>query len=227
MVLHQHVESVYHDMKLNNRFYAKIFKEAVDVDYLSIWTTGILALVQHTPLHLNLARKISQERNLNELERYFANKIPEEQGHDEWAIRDLDLQRSYKPQLSIEELPVLPEMHCMIRFIENTIRADPKMYLAYIFFAEYMTVLSTPDLIEGLESNSGISGKAISILGNHADLDKEHVSHWTSEVSDIIDFEKDKDSLIGVIDQAAKLYITFCNAIFDYREKVFIKEARG
>ena len=49
-------------------------------------------------------------------------------------------------------------------------------------------------MLEALEKNN-IPKEALSVLGNHAELDKHHIDEWEEEVSEFINIEKQRELL--------------------------------
>ena len=68
-----------------------------------------------------------------------------------------------------------------VRDLERAIVARPASYLAYILFAEYITVLMGPVWVDALREHCAVPAEALSVVSRHADLDREHVAECVSE----------------------------------------------
>ncbi|MBC7530522.1 MAG: iron-containing redox enzyme family protein [Oligoflexus sp.] len=129
-------------------------------------------LIKHTPIHLNLALKKTEDNP--ELHEYFRNKFDEEQGHDEWAIEDRK-----KVMKKIDSVTFFPqvslEMWRYVRELEAVIDRDPRLYLTYIFYTEYLTVLVANRMKIGLVK-CGFGDDPVEVLTKHAELDVHHTA---------------------------------------------------
>ena len=160
-------------------------------------------------MHLELAAKTSKIMSMKDHYNFFAEKIKEEEGHDKWAEDDLKIQRDLGAKES--SAAILPSMQALIDFNGSNIKKDPDLYLPYILLAEYFTVIATPPMLEALENNNNIPREAMSVLGNHAELDKHHINEWEEEVSEFLDIEKYEEKYLSVIKEANRIYDLFCN----------------
>ena len=131
-------------------------------------------LVRHTPVHLTKGLQRARELEDPDLEDYFRDKLGEEEGHDAWAENDIkEIQKEFGIR---NEESLSPRLVEMVDYLGKKAAEEPAEYLAYIFLAEYFTVLSTGNLLETLETHCGIPARLLSVLGNHAELDKKHVA---------------------------------------------------
>jgi hypothetical protein len=69
---------------------------------------------------------------------------------------------------------VLPSITALIDWIRATIDRDPLLLLPYVLFIEYLTVRLGPRFVEAVRS-IGIPKDALTVISNHAVLDKDHV----------------------------------------------------
>ncbi|SMF68615.1 iron-containing redox enzyme family protein [Pseudobacteriovorax antillogorgiicola] len=207
------VESFLTHMKSKNPLYHALFYQPVSLETLSVFTTNLQRLVEHTPVHLKLAIETSASQNREPLQSFFRDKFLEEQGHDQWAANDLKRQQTLGSKA--RNIPILPSMQELIDFNSETILSDPGCYLAYIFLAEYMTVLGTPDMLKSLQENSKIPPDALTILGNHAELDQNHVLNWESEIANLVDLNQYEPLFLDTIRRAASRYEQFCTDCYE------------
>ena len=137
------------------------------------YVANVTRLVSYTDVHLERAADVSKARGLHRLAGWFCDKRAEEEGHVEWGEADkqelVDRFRLAVPSR------LLPSTRALIGYIRETIDYDPALYLVYILLAEMGAVRVGPVFLGDLEAHCGIPRSAVSILGNHAELDKEHV----------------------------------------------------
>ncbi|MES2744226.1 MAG: iron-containing redox enzyme family protein [Bdellovibrionota bacterium] len=175
-------------------------------------------LIKHTPIHLRLAIETSIEHP--ELAEYFRHKFDEEQGHDQWAIDDrAKLEPLINPpervsgQESMRFYPqVSLEMWDYVREIERMIRADPRIYISYIYYTEYLTVLVADKMKAGL-SRCGFGDEPVEVLTKHAELDVHHTSEGIEAIEQFLPETTDMRAAVEKqIDAFIKLHIAMFKA---------------
>jgi hypothetical protein len=141
-------------------------------------------LLRHTPIHLDLAEECARRAGHALLAEYFARKRAEEEGHDRWAEDGIEgLARHFGVDVPDEPTPA---MRAIIAANAAGIAEDPHYYLAYIMFAEYFVVVAGPGWVGALAEKCGISRALTSAIGNHIELDREHVAEGCSEIDAFI-----------------------------------------
>lgn len=168
-----------------------LFSEArhgrVGPNHINAYLTSIHYLIQHTPIHLEKAEAQARDRGLHELSEFFSAKKGEEVGHDRWAENDLN---QLKTMHDISPVGVAPSMVRLVSYLNELIEADPSLYIAYSFLAEYFTVLMAPEWLNNLEQYCAIPSSVMSVIGNHAELDKDHVADALSQIDRLVDSSK-------------------------------------
>jgi hypothetical protein len=139
-------------------------------------------LLLHTPACMTRARHQALQMGAAPLASHFAHKLGEEDGHDAWAEHDIDKVSAQLPT-RVPRPEVLDSMHDLVSFIGRIIDEDPCLYLSYLLFVENLTVLLGPEWLRLLEDRCGIPCSSMTVVKNHADLDREHVE----EALDTID----------------------------------------
>jgi hypothetical protein len=199
-------------MRRTNPLYSRAADGTLTVEHLTRYLTAIHSLVAHTPLHLQRAYVRASAAGDDALANHYRSKLGEEAGHDEWAARDLAaMHAGREPRSQV----VHPHMRSLIAFIEEVIERDPTLYLAYILFAEYLTVLLGGDWIELLESRCGIPKTWMSVIGNHAELDKEHVGEAFVVIDDLVGDPRKLVSMREVLTGAMARFDSFCRGILE------------
>ena len=151
---------------------------------LSNYAANILYLIRYTPIYLKLSMGIAEEKGLPGLARFFFEKIGEETGHDKWAEDDVKALSGTPPQ---DDHAVSRHTKELVVYLRTEIERDPRLYLAYILLAEYLTVLAGPQWLEDVEKKCGIAKSSLSVVGNHVELDKEHVKEDYSALETLIE----------------------------------------
>lgn len=168
-------------MHRTNALYVGAATGRLTPEIVGFYLFNVRHLVQHTPLHLERARRRALALGRTDLAEHFSQKLVEEHGHDRWADGDLSLFRERFG--SDADGSLAPALLTQLRWIEALIDRDPALYLAYILFAEYLIVLMGPSWLSMVEARCGIPRQMLSVIGNHAELDKDH----TDEGLDAID----------------------------------------
>jgi len=180
------VETYWSHLKANEPYNKAIMEGRATQSMVTHFLVNIHYLIQHTPIHLDLAIREADKRKLTKLKAFFQNKKREEVGHDKWAENDLAI-INQKHILQSQGNSIDPSMKQLIAHIETIITTDPYLYLSYIFFAEYLCVICGPETTEGLEKKCGFPPKSMTVVENHAELDKDHVHEWEGVMKEIVD----------------------------------------
>ena len=141
-------------------------------------------LIGHTPVYLARARERARALGDLPLADHFQHKIEEEVGHDVWAERDLESMTRLTVQPA--DLAVAPSMKSLIDYLARTIDEDPCLYLSYIAFAEYLIVILGPQWLALLEEKCGIPTTSMSVIANHAELDRAHAEEAFARIDDLV-----------------------------------------
>lgn len=169
-------------------------------DYLN----NLMYFFRHTVIHLAIARDRARELGCEGVVPFFEEKIGEETGHDRWALNDL--RRSGKLQDDVDLSRVAPATHRILAYSVDLIERDPELFLAYMFYHEYATVIGGPELLADLEMHCGIPRDRVSAIAFHVDLDKHHVDEDLAEIEKVVERSPGKASqLLEVLDRTAQL----------------------
>ncbi len=196
-----------------NALYVRAQEGTLEPRHLAAYLTGIHYLVLHTPIHLNLAMALATERGDADLARHYAHKLEEEQGHHAWAENDIE--RLSRTSLKAPSAGVHPSMTELVAYIETLIHEDPTLYLAYILFAEYLTVILGPEWLELLESRCGIPRTSMSVVDNHATLDQEHVGEGLVVIDALVGDPRKLPRMREALVCATKRFDVFCRGTLE------------
>jgi hypothetical protein len=173
---------------------------------------SVLHLVRHTPLHLELARSSAEAQGQPELARYFHHKAGEEHGHDAWAesdLREMRLRFGDSAGVALEPCRAIVEL---IADLNCTIPAAPAAYLAYILFAEYITVLMGPVWVDALREHCGVPAGALTVVARHAELDREHVAECVPVLETLL-AQSDSSRAFETLSFAIRHFEDFCDEL--------------
>jgi hypothetical protein len=201
------IEEYYRHGKDSNPLFRKASTGELHPIELQQYLRSTHYLVHHTPVHLKRAEEISRERKHVLLAEFFASKRREEDGHDRWAQSDLNhLEKKFHP---IQPRHVAKAILKLIQYNASNIEKDPALYLPYILLAEYFTVLMGPSWLKDLESNCGFTREMISVVGNHIELDKEHILHDIDALATLVDAEHYRQPFLEVLEECLRFYDAF------------------
>ncbi len=172
------------ECRVANPLFTKAMDGTMSPPLIAKYLANVHQLVIHTPIHLVKARQAAEARGDLALARHFDHKLAEEAGHDAWAARDRE--GLAKKTGVVAPDAVVPSMAGLILHIEALIEKDPALYLAYILFAEQLIVLMGTEWLGLLETRCGIPKTVMSVVGNHAELDKDHVAEALDEIDSLV-----------------------------------------
>jgi len=161
-------------------------------------------MVGITPANLRRAHERASAKGDEKLAAYFAQKLREETGHHVWAERDLE-------SLSSTTLPVEQDrtvtaaIEELARYLEETIDRDPALYLPYIAFAEYITVILGPEWLALVEQRCGTPRSSMTVIDNHIELDREHAEEAFACIDDFVSDPK----MLGPMREVLKCVVTY------------------
>jgi hypothetical protein len=180
-------------------------------DAIAVYVANLRLLVQHTEINLRLARDRAEQLGMPDLAKHFAHKLSEEVGHERWAENDLaSLRADFRLTSSVR---VSSSIKGLLAYLREAIGENPVRYLAYILFAEYLTVLVGPELLALLEQRCGIPQSSMTIVGRHAELDKLHVSEGVSEIDALVTDDNYLAPLLETLGRSMQYFDSFCAEI--------------
>lgn len=183
-VLRNDIEAYVREARATNPMYRRVSEGSLEREKVGRYLVNVLHLLRHTPPYLERARERARELGYQALADYFDQKIDEEVGHDQWAVSDI---QHFTTVLNVQcRDVVMPSLASMLAYLRDLIDEDPTLYLAYILFAEYVTVLEGPELLKLLEERCGIPQQYMSAIGNHVELDKEHVEEGLDAIDALV-----------------------------------------
>jgi pyrroloquinoline quinone (PQQ) biosynthesis protein C len=192
------------DVRSTNQLFVHAANGSLTHPAVSTYLANLHELVSHTPVHLSRASSRARALGLTPLADYFGEKCGDEAGHDAWARTDL----SRLAPRGIRH-DVLPAMRERIERLEEIIDEDPELYLAYVLFAEYATVLLGGDWLNLLETRCGIPRSSMTVIDNHVELDREHVSEALERIDSLVGDPRKLTRLRAVLQESFALWDRF------------------
>jgi hypothetical protein len=210
------------DARVVNPLLVRAEHGAIGAAHLTHYLHGLRSLLGHTPLHMELARARAMAEGDDALAAHLSHKASEEIGHDAWA--EADLARVAPPRESTANIP--RSMRRFTAWIGEIIEEDPRLYLAYMLFAEYVTVLLAPAWLEMLETRCGVPRTSMTAIDKHVTLDRDHVEEALDVIDTLVADPTRLPRMRRVVQQAFELYGTFCSEVVDLGDRDLL-EARS
>jgi hypothetical protein len=176
-------------------------------DYL----TNLHHLLLHTPAFLTRARERANALGDGSLAKHYEHKLGEEVGHDVWAEQDIERISAKVTERS--KVAVVASMRDLISFLASIIDEDPALYLSYILFVEQLTVILGPEWLQLLEERCGIPRSAMTVVGNHAELDREHVEEALDSIDDLVGDPRKLPRMRAVLLESMAHFDRYCAEI--------------
>jgi hypothetical protein len=83
-----------------------------------------------------------------------------------------------------------------------------------MLFAEYYTVLAAPAWLDALEKRCAIPRSFVSVIANHIELDREHVTEGLFEIDQLVD-PNERSELVESLHEAMALWDAFFAEVAD------------
>lgn len=177
-------------------------------EMLTRYLSNIRVILRETPISLSRAAARARAIGDDDLARHWEAKRGEEEGHDHWAESDLAsvTMRSTIPP-SLDELP---SARAIIDFQRAVIDEDPALYLSYVLFTEYLTLLLGPEWLRNLSEKCGIPRSSMTVIDNHIELDKDHVEEALENIDALVGDPRKLPRMREVVRESIALFEKFC-----------------
>lgn len=204
-VLKSDIERFAAEVRGTNELFAKARAGAVGPRAMAVYLSSLLHLVRHTPSCLADAEARARQLGQLALAEYLGRKRVEEIGHDVWAEQDLEVLRAHH---DVGAAGCAGAMEELVAYVRELARCRPLEYVAYMLFAEYLTVLLGPEWVRTLEERCAIPANAVSIVTRHAELDRAHAAAGFAEVEGLLrsgcELSDLRRTLVGTMDLFAR-----------------------
>ena len=175
------IEKYASELSRRNLMFATTQAGTLTRDMIRRYLASLRYMLALTPVHLTKAARRARELGDEPLAKHFEHKLVEEIGHDAWAEQDL---RSLEAERAARTPDVTNAARELGAYIDRAIEQNPLCYLAYIAFAEYITVMKGPEWLDLLETRCGIPRSSMTAIDKHVELDREHAEEGFAVIDD-------------------------------------------
>jgi pyrroloquinoline quinone (PQQ) biosynthesis protein C len=183
------VEECSEKMFLENPFSQAAALGLITEKQFTTYLHNLKWIFHNNTVYLQIAKARAEELNIKDLADFLESKFAEEVGHEQWAEDDLKLRNAIPTSLnnaySKDEF-VLPSARRLIQYLDEIIKIDPTLFLSYMFFTEYFTVLVGPRFLQNLEKNCGIPISSVSSIAKHIEADQIHATEDIKIVTQLV-----------------------------------------
>lgn len=205
-LMKREIESFGHSVCSEHQLFEKARNGQVGPPVVAEYLSSLLFVIRKTPIHLALASEAASKLGATELSAYLRRKIAEEEGHDSWAVSDLDVLSSrYGKAFACEPSREVVEL---MDYVEHNLHQDPRRYLIYTLFAEYFTVVVGSTWTEVLIDRCGIPKSALTVVDKHVEADAEHAHEGFDAAARFIPSDMEEGAL-AVLRTYIKLFGRF------------------
>ena len=211
LALRADIERYAAGMRHHNPLFTRAERGTLAADHLVRYLANIRVLILHTQPHLMRAIAKAREAANGALANHYSKKLGEEAGHEEWAERDVrQVTAMIAASVPQDRARALDEL---VSFIERTIDEDPSLYLSYMLFAEYLIVLMGPEWLHHLETRCGIPRSSMTVIGNHAELDREHSEEAFEAIDELVVDPRKLPAMRRVLSDTVALFERFSTEV--------------
>ncbi len=152
--------------------------------HLETYLNNLRHLFQASNLSLKMAAQAALLRGKKDLANFYSTKVAEEAGHEKWAEEDLAANALH---LFEESKQASPSMRKLVDFSRQLIPQSPELFLSYVLYLEYFTVLAGPEFLKNLEEKCAIPREKVSALYNHVVLDQKHAAEDNAMIAGMLE----------------------------------------
>jgi pyrroloquinoline quinone (PQQ) biosynthesis protein C len=213
--LHAELDQFIARTRRNNPLFCKAAEGSLTPEHISRYLTNLHHLLLHSPAHIARASERAKDLGDGSLAKHYDHKLGEEIGHEVWAERDLE---KVSAQVAVPaSREIVPSMRELLGFIAAIIEEHPSLYLSYALFAEGLTVILGPEWLQLLEERCGIPRSSMTVVANHAELDREHVQEALDQIDDLVGDPRKLPRMREVILESMAHFDRFCAEITQER----------
>lgn len=186
-----------------NIFLINAEKGALNKAQIICYLYNLSYIFRQNVILLDRAGQRADKMGYSTLARFMFDKSKEERGHDLWANNDLE-----QLAISVDDrryCKLLPSAEKIITFDREIIDRNPHLFLGYLTFAEYFTVLVAPSFLMNLEVKCGISRSKVTAIANHQETDQHHVQDDFKFISEIITKQEWESTFVNVLKETIQL----------------------
>jgi hypothetical protein len=207
-----------------NRLYLAAEGGQLTQGHVKAYVNGVLVQIRGAMGVLRRAERRAELVGNAPLAAFFRHKISEEVGHDAWAERDLasmpepagptgdGLDEASPPQ-SVARPRARGAIERLIEYLDEVVVEEPALILAYIFLAEYLTVVVGGSWLRLLEDKCGIPQAKVTVVANHVELDRDHVAEGMRVLDDLAGAPELGPRMLEVVRESLRFYEAFWDEV--------------
>jgi len=195
------IERKTREISQENPLFKKARAGLLTREEMSLYLSNLRYLFSHGIGYLKRASIKARELGFTDLAKFYEGKVEEEIGHELWADDDLTHYRA----ASFSDKDVLPQAVEIVRYVNRIIDEDPRLFLGYMLFVEYFTVLAAPEFLQNLETRCGITRGEVSAITNHEAADRDHAQEDLKIISEFVNDERISSRFTQVLTESADL----------------------
>ncbi len=209
------IEAHAHRVRTGNPLFLQAAAGSVSPEVVGCYLVSLRHLVGQTPTCLTRARDRAGAGGRHALAAHFERKRAEEAGHEIWADRDLGVvRRAFGIEPPEGPVPAILEL---CEDVCRAIDADPRLYLAYVFWAEYFVVLTGGAFVSHLVHRCGVPAGALTCLSKQVALDAAHAEAGPAVIDRLVAEPRTLEPMRRVVRTAAARFDDACVEILALR----------
>jgi hypothetical protein len=157
------------------------------------------------------ARDEARRRSDEPLAAFYQHKLEEETGHVEWG--EADLESLTKVVVAPASTTTTASIEALAKYLTSTIDRDPALYLTYVAFTEYITVLLGPELLSSIVEHCGVPRTSMSVIDNHIVLDQDHVEENFGIIDDLVAEPRKLSPMRNTLSDIFGFFDGFCREV--------------
>lgn len=199
--------------RAHNRLFRLAHEGRVTAEIMARYLSNIRYSISQTPPMLERAKRSALARGERSLAEHFAHKLGEETGHDRWAEQDIEVLASHRA-VRFEGRPTQATLG-LYDYLEPAVDRDPRVYLAYMLWAEYFTVLAGSEFVKAVVERCGIPPEAMTSVSHHVDLDREHTSEGLEAIDRLVEEPSMLAPMRDSMRRAMAFFDRFCDELLE------------
>ncbi len=197
--------------RADNRLFRMAQEGRVTAEILARYLSSVRYSISQTPPMLQRAKRSALAHGQRELAEHFAHKLGEEVGHDLWAERDIEVLASHRAA-RFEGRPEAAIL-ALYDYLEPAVDREPLLYLGYMLWAEYFTVLAGSEFARAVVERCDLPADAISCVARHAELDREHTSEGLEAIDRLVEDPRMLAPMRASMRRAMAFFDQFCDEL--------------
>lgn len=168
---------------------------------MALYLESLRYLFECSERNLRIAAQRCADLGKGELAAYLSRKASEENGHDRWAIADLNK----LPPTATDGIRPTPAVVALVQLQDEFIVAEPLYFVAYLQWTEYFSVYVGDLWLDAL-AMSGYERSQVSAIHNHLETDREHAAAGFREIDALARDFPHPEGLIDAVEKSGRVF---------------------